>query len=150
MNNVLLFPRNSRIIGFIVLALSVVLFFASMNKDFVFSFLNTPKPAESSMDFGNHNLTDEFAVAGIVISLVMIAFSKLKHEDEYVRHIRLQSLQIGVYANYAVFLIMTFTVYGLNYMSVLFYNSMTILVLFILVFNFNLYIKPRLSKSEPA
>jgi len=54
---------------------------------------------------------------------------------------------IGVYTNYAIFIVLTFCVYGLNYLAVILYNVLTTLILFILVFNFNLYIKPRLFKN---
>src|ERR1019366_2347204 len=113
MKNKLLFPRICRPIGFILLPLSVWL----LTSNYEFSFLKTP----TKFNLSNNNLTDEFSITGIIISLLMIAFSKLKHEDEYVKHIRLQSLQISVYVNYAVFLLMTFMVYGANYLGVLLY-----------------------------
>jgi hypothetical protein len=142
MKNFLLFPRICRTIGFILLPFSTWL----LNSNHEFSFLKT----HTNINMSNNNLTDEFATAGIIISLLMIAFSKLKHEDEYVKHIRLQSLQIGVYVNYGVFLLMTFAVYGVDYLGVLLYNTLTVLVLFILVFNYNLYIKPRIFKPRSA
>ncbi len=150
MKNTLLLPRNFRIAGLIMLLPSIALFIASSNYDFQFSFLNTPAPAPGTDPFagGNYNLTDEFAITGAIVSLFFIAFSRLKHEDEYTRFIRLQSLQIGVYVNYAIFIMLTFTLYGLNYLSVLFYNIATILLLFIIVFNFKLYIMPRMSQSK--
>jgi hypothetical protein len=150
MKNQLLLPRQCRILGIILLLPSVALFIAYFNYNFELSFLATTPPLKSDLLGGNNNLTDEFAIAGVIISLFMIAFSKLRHEDEYTRFVRLQSLQVGVYVNYAIFILLTFTVYGGNYLSVLFYNIATILILFILMFNFNMYIKPRFSKSLTA
>lgn len=148
MENKLLLPHICRVIGLILFIPSVVLCVANFNYDFQFSFLNTPKPVvPANMDFNDYNLTNEFAISGVIISLFMIAFSRLKAEDEYVKHIRLQSLQAGVYVNYFIFVILTFAVHGLNYLMILEFNTATILIFFILAFNFSLYIKPRFSKS---
>jgi len=151
MKNTMLLPRICRIIGLVLLPLFLGRFIAHFNYDFSFSFLDMPVNKKmDNLSIGNHNLTDEVAVSGVIIALLMIAFSKLKHEDEYVTYIRLRSLQFGVYANYLIFIVLTFSVYGLNYLSVLSYNVATILILFILIFNFQLYISPRLTKSIAA
>ena len=134
-----------------MLPLFSALFIAVYRFDFLFSFLATRMHQPEGMAGflnGNNNLADEFAIGGVIISLFMIAFSRLRHEDEYTGSIRLKSLQIGVYANYAIFILLTFLVYDGDYLSVLLYNIATILILFIVVFNFNLYLKPRLSKTQ--
>ncbi len=151
MKNTMLLPRACRAIGLIMFPLFFVLFIGCMNYSFSFDFLATPTGnGAGGLDFTNNNLTDEVAVAGSIISLFMIAFSRLKREDEYVAYMRLKSLQWGVYANYAIFILLTFVVYGGNYLGVLFYNIATILVLFILIFNYQLYIKPRFTKQALA
>ncbi len=148
MKNTLLLPRACRLTGIILFPFFLALFIACIYYDFSFLFLNTPHGKGAGlMDFSNNNLTDEVAVSGGIISLFMIAFSKLKREDEYVSYIRLKSLQWGVYANYAIFVLLTCTIYGDGYMNVLYYNIATILVLFILIFNYKLYIKPRFTKT---
>ena len=149
MKSTLLLPRSCRIIGLVLLPLFLTLFFKVVYGDFFFSFLEMGSKKDD-FDFGNHNLTDEVAIIGCIISLFMIAFSRQKHEDEYVSHVRLRSLQWGVYANYAVFLVLTCAVYGSVYLYVIYYNVATILVLFIAIFNYNLYIKPRISKQSEA
>lgn len=148
MKNQLLLPRVCRAIGIILLPLSGWL----ITSEYKFSFLDTGIKVGTGMGGydNNYNLTMDVAITGLIVSLIMIAFSKLKHEDEYLVQIRLRSLQIAVYINYAAFLIATFAVNGLNYLGILMYNVVTILVAFILVFNYNLYIKPRFSKSVPA
>jgi hypothetical protein len=153
MKNQLLLPRSCRLIGLITFPFALALFIAVYEFNFLSPLLATHmRQPEGMAGFlnGNNNLTDEVAITGVIVSLFMIAFSKLRHEDEYILAIRLRSLQIGVYANYGVFVLLTFLVYNGSYLSVLFYNSATILILFILVFNFNLYVKPRLTKSADA
>ncbi len=151
MKNTMLLPRACRAIGLVLLPVFVTLFAACTYYDFIFQFLNTPAHKSSGLlDFSNNNLTDEVAVVGGILSLFMIAFSRLKTEDEYVSFIRLKSLQWGVYANYAIFILLTCVIYGDWYMNVLYYNIATILVLFILIFNYQLYIKPRVTKTELA
>ena len=135
--------------GLILLPLSIVLFNAVYQHGFVFQFLATHMAQTKGLNGflnGNNNLTDEVAESGIIISLFMIAFSRLRVEDEYTGAIRLRSLQIGVYGNYAVFVIGIFALYDANFLAVLFYNILTTLLLFIIVFNYNVHIKPRFSK----
>jgi hypothetical protein len=148
MKNQLLLPRICRTIGIILLPLSAWLLIA----DLKFPFLNTGLKVGSGMGSydNNYNLTTDVAITGLIVSLIMIAFSKLKREDEYLVLIRLRSLQLAVYINYAAFLVATFAVNGLNYLGILMYNVVTILVAFILVFNYQLYIKPRFTKTEPV
>jgi hypothetical protein len=137
--------------GMLLLPLFLALFIAYFNFDFRFAFLDTPVAKDDGLfNFRNNNLTDEVAIIGSIASLFMIAFARLKNEDEYVMFLRLKSLQWGVYMNYAVFILLTATVYGGGYLSFMLYNAATILVLFIIIFNYELYIKPRFAKSELA
>ncbi|HEY9256872.1 hypothetical protein [Chitinophaga sp.] len=79
---------------------------------------------------------DEIIVSGLVLSLLMIAFSKEKNEDEFIASVRLESLQWGIYINYGLLLIGTWTFYGLNFFSVMVYNIFTPLIFFILRFHY--------------
>ncbi|HXS37900.1 MAG TPA: hypothetical protein VN721_14445 [Flavipsychrobacter sp.] len=143
-----LFPRFCRTIGLVLLPIFVALF--ASNKEF--SFLSTPIPKDTSHEvlFRNYNLTDECTMTGIIISLCLIAFSRLKKEDEYIRDTRLRSLQVSVLLNYLLLLILIWTVYGINFLFAVCENILTLLILFILIFNFNLYIRPLLFKSKTA
>lgn len=93
------------------------------------------------LDGGDLHLTvdgydDEMIVSALVISLLMVAFSKEKNEDEFIASVRLESLQWGIYINYALLLIGTWTFYGLNFFSVLVYNIFTPLLFFIIRFHY--------------
>lgn len=80
--------------------------------------------------------SDETIITGLVISLLMIAFSKEKNEDEYIAVVRLESLQWGIYINYGLLIIGTWCFYGFDYLGIMIYNMFTPLVFFILRFHY--------------
>ncbi|MBS0026302.1 hypothetical protein ACTJJ0_08005 [Chitinophaga sp. 22321] len=80
--------------------------------------------------------TDEVVVTGLIISLLMIAFSKEKNEDEFIATVRLESLQWGIYISYGLLVVATWSFYGLNYFSVMVYNMFTPLIFFIIRFHY--------------
>jgi hypothetical protein len=82
------------------------------------------------------NFTDETITTGLIISLLMVAFSKEKNEDEYIATVRLESLQWGIYINYGLLLIGTWAFYDWNFFSVTVYNMFTPLVFFIIRFHY--------------
>lgn len=83
--------------------------------------------------------TDEVIAAGLIIGMLLIAFSREKNEDEYINKIRLESLQISVLINYLLLIICILVVYDVEFLAVMTYNMFTILLLFIIRFNFILY-----------
>ena len=87
------------------------------------------------------NFTDEIATIGSIVGLILIAFSKVKVEDEYVSKIRLESLQWAVYFNFAMLILATLFVHGMAYFQVIIFNIFTPLVFFIVRFYYILFIK---------
>jgi heme/copper-type cytochrome/quinol oxidase subunit 2 len=77
--------------------------------------------------------------------LLIWIWSKEKNENELVGQIRLKAMQIAVYANYFLFLIATWVIYGIDYWIVLFTGLISVPIVFILVFYFQRY---RLRKSN--
>ncbi|MEZ5016570.1 MAG: hypothetical protein R2800_05915 [Flavipsychrobacter sp.] len=149
MNNLLL-PHVFRKIGFIMLPIAAALFVLVLLQEYTLPFLDYQPAAlknKSIFDVSNGNLTDELTLLVIFACLFFIAFSKEKIEDEYLQKIRLQALQISVYINYAILVLATFLVYGLNYLNVVFGNLFTILIIFIAVYYYKAHIKSRLSKN---
>lgn len=148
----LLFPRWCRFAGFVIFPVSLVLCLATLNYGFEFNFLQTSKAVAKTNDltFNNHNLTDEFSYAGIIIALFMIGFSKLKTEDEYTKHVRLRSLNLTVYLNYLFVLFIIFFVYGFEFLMTIAWGIIAIPVLYIIILNFNLYIRPHLAPKASA
>ncbi len=111
--------------------------------DFQFSFLtlNFAKSIVSTKNIHlneNINLTDELALSGIIISLLFIAFAREKTEDEYIAHTRLESLKWAVLINYILLLVATWLVHGFAYIDVMMYNMLTVLIIFIVKFNYTL------------
>ncbi len=145
MKKMLLLPGYFKIVGLLLLPVSLWVLISEVE----FSWLDTKKPPEGSisMMFSNFNLTDEFAMTGVILGLCFIAFAKLKREDEYIRDIRLKSLNLSVYLNYFYVLLLIWTAYGANFVTNIYVHTVTLLLLYIIIFNFNIYIKPKLVKS---
>ncbi|MCB9046179.1 MAG: hypothetical protein H6550_08560 [Chitinophagales bacterium] len=150
MMNRLLLPHWFRKTGLALLPFAIVLMILAFFYEYDLPFLayNTCHSTKDFLDTSNHNLTDELAVVSLFACLFFLAFSKEKHEDEYLNEVRLKALQISVYINYIVLAVATVTVYGLSYMYVLYGNLFTILVIFILVYYYRVHIKGRLAREE--
>lgn len=119
-----------------------------MYNDFVIDALNvTIKSADSIMTIKsadgfsvkNNNLTDEIALTGIIISLMMIAFAKEKDEDEFIHFTRLESWQWTVVVNFALLIAATWLFYDFAFLDVMVYNMLTIPVLFIIRFQYMVF-----------
>ncbi len=148
-----LFPHNFKTIGILITIPCLILGFLCMSQDFDFDFLTIRKPlpfifnSENSL-LGEFNLTNEFAIIGTILGLILVAFSKEKYEDEYVSTLRLESLQWSMYVNFAFLVIFTLLVYGVDYYAVTIYNMFTPLIIFILRFNYLLYVKPQFTQEK--
>lgn len=151
MKNKLLLPVSFKAIGFVLLLLSIALFIAWNNFDFQFRLLQTgPLPEEGSISslFIDNNLTNECIMLGALAGLVFIAFARERNEDERTTMIRLQSLQIGHYLSYAVFIAGLFTINGLPFLMCLLYFPYLLLLIFIIVFYSRLYLLPKFAGNE--
>jgi len=72
----------------------------------------------------------------IPIPLLMWVFSKTANEDELTEQYRLESMQLAVYVNYILLLLANFTFYGFNFLSVMWINTISTLVFFLIRFNY--------------
>lgn len=93
------------------------------------------------------NMTDELAVIGLTIGLLMVAFSKEKIEDEFVSKTRLESLQWGVIVNAILLVIGTLVVYDAAYWNVIIFNMFTPIIIFLIRFHYILYVKSGLENK---
>jgi len=139
MKNRFLFPHSYRRIGWLLFVPFLVFGLAVLNHDFQFDFLEisfgkSPSHGtfESIFSVNTINLSDETATLGMILSLLFIAFSKEKIEDERVAQIRLDSLHFAVYLNYAVLAIQVIFVHGTAFLDVMVYNMFSVLLLFII------------------
>ena len=139
-----LFPHYLKRVGFVLLALGVVAL--------LYSFLisNTP----DFMDFNVYalirqrflspveffsvvetNFLDELIAGLLILGLGLISFSREKVEDEFIAKTRLESLVWATYLNYGVLLLSVLFVYEMAFFMVMIVNMFTILIFFIIRFN---------------
>lgn len=148
-----LFPHRFKLIGWIIAIPSIILGLFVLIDDLSFDFLTVKmhfnyiladeflSSDDKGKEFSVFNFTDEIAVIGSIIGLLLIAFSRVKVEDEYVSQIRLESLQWAIYLNFALLIIATLLVYGLAYYMVAIYNMITPLLFFVVRFHYILFFK---------
>jgi hypothetical protein len=144
MKSSLLLPSRFKWIGIIILIPSLILGILVRFREFSFEFLTIPESVSveksTRISFDEKiNLTDEFALTGLIIGLLFIAFAREKHEDEFINRLRLESLQWALLFNYVLLLLATWLVHGFGYIDVMMYNMLTILLFFILRFHIVLY-----------
>ena len=159
-----LFPHKFRLIGWIILIPSVVLGYMVIFNDFEFSFLNikvlsllptgfdaTPgiTPITSPLwEIINNNFTQELAGILFIISTIFVAFSKEKKEDEYIAKIRLESLLWATYATFVIHILCLLFFYDFTYFRSMIINMFTLLIVFIVRYNFIIYRSQFISNEE--
>ena len=84
----------------------------------------------------------------LLISLLILAFSKEKDEDEYVERVRYESMLWAILINYLLLLIALIFVYGLAFQTVMIYNMFTALLIFVLRLNIVLFFNRRSLQNE--
>lgn len=137
MKSTLLLPEKYKRIGMALFLPALVLGIMVQFFDFQFAFLSLPhdKHDMSRILESDINFTDEFALTGLILGMLFMAFAREKNEDEYISRIRLESLQWAVIANYVLLLAATWLVHGFGYLHVMIYNMLTILLIFLVRFH---------------
>lgn len=84
----------------------------------------------------------ERTLAGVLVIIggLLITFSREKMEDEFIQTLRLRSFQWAFLLNYIILLFLFIFVYGMSFLTVMVYQMFLILVLYILRFQYLLYI----------
>ncbi|MBQ6770795.1 MAG: hypothetical protein IJP44_07460 [Bacteroidales bacterium] len=101
--------------------------------DGAYEFLSDEPKQEGFFVMGTSSLlTIIFSV--LTIGLILIGFSKEKVEDEFVHHLREQSLVWATYVTAALFILATLTIYGSIYTYVPYMVFFVFLLLFIVKF----------------
>jgi len=143
-----LLPSNFKRIGWIIFVpfsiLGLIVLFSGYEPDLL--FLKVPALVFTDGIFGadklfgiiRNNLIDEILSCIVIISAVMVAFSAEKQEDEYINKIRLESLLWAVYLNYIILFFAWILVYDVSFLYVMVINMFTILLFFIIRFNWQL------------
>lgn len=148
MNTKYLFPHNYKIWGWAMLIPSIIMGLASFIFNYAPDFLNltvpglynTPIGSDIKITYGftDNNILDEILGVSIIIGSILVAFSKQKHEDEFIAKIRLESLVWAVYVNYGILLLMFIFIYDLLFLWVMIFNIFTVLLFFIVRFNWKI------------
>lgn len=139
MKSKLLLPNRFKWIGIITLVPFLILGALFMYGDYEAVSLDINIRPNGLFSGTNNNLTDEIALTGIIASLLMIAFAREKEEDEFIHLTRLESWQFAVLVNFVLLLIATWAFYGFAFLNVMVYNMLTILVIFIVRFQWIVY-----------
>lgn len=94
-----------------------------------------------------NNFSDEIISIGLILGLILTAFSKEKIEDEWTSKLRLDSLLWGVYVNTVLLLLAIIFIYGELFWQVMILNLFTTLIIFIIRFNFILWKENKSTQS---
>ena len=139
-----LFPHRFKRIGLMILIPFILLGLYIINYDVepeIFDF-NVPavfvdEIMGEKFVFGmtENNILNEIVGVVLILSFLMVAFSKEKLEDELIAKIRLDSLVWATYVNYGVLLLSMIFIYGMSFFWVMIFNMFTILLFFIVRFN---------------
>lgn len=144
-----LFPNQFKKIGWLLLGLGIALhvvvgyLFPQWDNHFVVKvFALIDDGLNSNANYASvieNSIADELYLVLIITGGLLVGFSKLKSEDEFISKIRYESLVWATYLNYGLILFFTLFVYGLSYLNVLFYNIFTLLLFFIIRFHYMIY-----------
>ncbi|MDR2064630.1 MAG: hypothetical protein LBP85_02805 [Prevotellaceae bacterium] len=84
----------------------------------------------------------------VIIGGLLIAFAREKTEDEYISEIRLSSFKWAVLVNYLLLLLCFLFMYNIPFLYAMIYNMFATLLIFIVRFNYLLFINRKSSKNE--
>ena len=139
-----LFPNKYKKIGWLVFIPSLIIGLITLILEYEPSFLDINVPAFFINELGgdksffgmvNNNILNELFGILLIISSLLVAFSKEQLEDEYISKIRLESLVWAVYVNYGILLFSFIFLFDFSFLWVMIFNMFTVLLFFIIKFN---------------
>ena len=143
----LLLPTKFKWIGLALFVPFLILGILNAYTGFQIEVLSMSQKHNSGFT-SDQNLTDELALSGLIISLLMIAFAKEKEEDEFIYQSRLESWEWAVLINFLLLIIACWTFYGLPFLDVMMYNMLTPLLIFIIRFHWVLLRNKKLVEKK--
>lgn len=154
--NQLLLPHGYKRIGWFLLIPALVLFILLVTSSESVSF-SMPVFAIFSSEFMGKTqwfgmVETEIAntVTGVlfIVGALFVGFSKEKTEDEFIEKLRLSSLLWAVWVNYILLLLAFLFIYDFGFLNVMIYNMFTVLIIFIVRFNYILFKTKRTASHE--
>lgn len=148
MSHKLLLSNKYKMIGWVIFFPSFILGLCLIISGYELSWLNAKVLSIfPSQIFGDKkfvsivsvNLTNTIVGVLFIVGCLLVGFTKEKNEDEFIAKIRLSSLLWAVFVNYSLLLIAFVFIYDIAFLSVMIYNMFTVLLIFILRFNYILY-----------
>ena len=94
------------------------------------------------------NITNTLVGVLFIVGAMLVSFSKEKTEDEYITNLRLKSLQWSLLVNNLLLLFAFLFIYGTTFLSIMLYNMFTMVIIFIIRFNYILYKNTKSSPDE--
>jgi len=94
------------------------------------------------------NLIDEISGVLFLLGALMVAFSKEKHEDEFIARPRLDALLWATYVNALLLIFCMLFFFDLIFLYVMIFNMFSVLVLFILRFRYLIYLSNKNHHEE--
>ena len=140
-----LFPSKYKKVGWTILIPALILSLVFISTGYQPDFLDLKVPTiytkellgkQHFFSMFQNNILDEILCVMLILSLLFIAFSKEKSEDEFISKIRLESLVWATYVNYAVLLISILFIFDWSFFWVIVINMFTLLFIFIIRFNY--------------
>ena len=147
-----LLPNNLKRVGWIILIPSTLfgLFITVYDMNYGFFdfkvpslFINEIFGKKQWFGVTEHNLMNEIVGCLVIISSMMVAFSKEKVEDEFIAKLRMDSLAWAVYFNQAVLLFSMLFIYDMAFLWVMIFNMFTLIWFFIIRFT---WLKNKINK----
>lgn len=105
----------------------------------VFALLHDSLGRAGHIGFFKTNIVPTAVGALFIIGALMVSFSREKMEDEFIARLRQTSLIWAVVVNYLLLLLSMLLIYGVAFLNVMLYQMFTILIIFIIRFNYLLY-----------
>lgn len=153
-----LFPNSWKKVGWIIFIPNLIgAILLSMNFEVFSQILKIKVFALAEIKlFDNQNyfkiienhIIDEIILIGLIVGGVLIGFSKLKNEDEFISKIRYESLVWATYFNYLLIIIFTTLLYGFTFLNVVIYNLFTLLLFFMIRFHYQIYKLNKFNSDE--
>jgi hypothetical protein len=148
MQTKLLLPNRYKKIGWIILVPSTILGLIIAFNDFSYDWLHARVffiANDFRGDFNEYfgirdtNITNTLIGAFFLIGAMLVSFTKEKNEDEFIAELRLSSLLWAVCLSYILLFVAFILVYGNPFLDVMVYNMFTVLIIFIIRFNYLMY-----------
>lgn len=143
-----LLPNRCKIIGWILLVPFFVLAVLKLifPDEMEWSFMTYKQGDYTFFDAGNwlfdlsyNDFTDEFISLGLLLGLSLVAFARTRTEDEWTTHLRLEAMLWSVILN-TIFVALTIIfIYSSPFLTVMMINLFSILMIFIVRFEYLLW-----------